>query len=117
VASAASAEDAHTEQFTLYQHAKRPDWGFAIAVAHLVDRKIFVFENGESRTFMNEYTHFMSEVEPAEDVATKARQALAKHAARATASAAAPVKKKSGARKAAASKAKASGAAAKPEQP
>lgn len=108
-------EDAHTEQFTLYQHAKRPDWGFAIAIAHLVDRKIFVFESGESRTFMNEYVHFMSEVEPAEDVAAKARQALAKHAARAAAATSAPVKKKSGARKASASKAK-STAASKPEQ-
>lgn len=105
------------EPFTLYQHTKRPDWGFAIAIAHLADRKIFVFESGESRTFMNEYVHFMSEVEPAEELAAKARQALAKHAARA-ASASAPAKKKTSARKtASSSKTKSSGATAKSGEP
>lgn len=103
------------EHFTLYQHEKRPEWGLAIAIDHLVDRKTYLFEGGERRTFMNEYVHFMSEVEPEEEAAAKARRYFDKHAARAIA--ATPAKKKSSTRQASASskRAKASAAASKTE--
>ena len=97
VAGAASEEDAHMEHFALYQHATRPEWGFAIAIDYLVDRRIFLFESGERRAIMNEYAHLISQVEPAAELATKARQALRKFAVRAMA---APMaKKKTAARK------------------
>jgi hypothetical protein len=78
---AASTEDTQTTDISLYQHAKRPEWGLAVPIDHLGDRRIFLFESGECRTIMNEYAHLMAEVEPEEDVAAQARKYFAKHAA------------------------------------
>ena len=100
---------------TLYQHAKRPEWGLAVAIGHVADRRVFLFESGERRAIMNEYAHLMSEVEPAEEVAAEARKRFDKHVARATTPAG--VRKKTRPRKASASpdKAKSNGAASKTE--
>ena len=97
------SEDAVTEHVALYQHTKRPEWGFAVVIDHLLDRRIFMFENGESRTISNEYGHLMAEVEPPEEQASKARLALGKLAARAGAST--TPKKKAAPRKSKAAKA------------
>jgi hypothetical protein len=78
-------EDEGTDHLTLYQHVKRPDWGLAIAVAELDDRRTYLFDDGRLRTFMHEYVHLMSESEPPEDVAERARSYFAKHAGRAAA--------------------------------
>jgi len=71
-----------TTDIDLYQHAKRPDWGLAIAVDELTDRKSFLFEDGEQRTFMNEYAHLMSEVQPTEELVEKARKYFSKYLSR-----------------------------------
>lgn len=99
---AASREDAQIDTISLYQHAKRPEWGLAIAVEYHLDRRTFLFRSGERRTIMNEYAHLISVVEPEEDAAADARQYFQKHAARVTR--ATPVKKAATKRKAPAAK-------------
>jgi hypothetical protein len=75
------------------------------------DRSVFLFQTGERRTILNEYAHFMAQVEPEEEVATKAREYFSKQVAIAV-GAAAPAKKKPSRARTTATSAKSSAAAA-----
>ncbi|MDD9933080.1 MAG: hypothetical protein OXT09_05725 [Myxococcales bacterium] len=108
-------EDAHTDDDRLYSHAKRPEWGLAIAEEELADRTIYLFQTGERRTIMNEFGHLMSEAAPSEEEAAEARKYFSKRSSRGAGSGAAKKKatKRTTKKKAAKAKAK-SDAEAKP---
>jgi len=52
----------------LYQHVQRPEWGVAILVHDARDRRGYLFEDGEVRTFVEGFHHLVQPVslEPAE---------------------------------------------------
>ena len=89
------------EYTPLYQHTKRPEWGYgAIAEVH-GDRTTFKFADGSSRAISREYLHMMLEVELAEPEASDVRKRIGKLAPRPTLPEG-KAKKKSSAKKAAA---------------
>ena len=47
----------------LYQHSRRPVWGYAILAEDLVDRRKFQFQDGKSRTFKLGYYELMEEMD------------------------------------------------------
>lgn len=62
-----------------YQHAKRPEWGVAVLIDALDDRRIFLFNDGVARTFVNDYALLMNLVELDEESAADANRFFDKH--------------------------------------
>jgi len=61
------------EERKLRRHAKRPDWGLAIAVWKREGRTAYQFEDGNLRALANDYTHFMTPVDRPRDVTAEHR--------------------------------------------
>ena len=86
------------EHAPLYQHTKRPEWGYCAVMEVLEDRTTFKFDDGSSRAISRNHIQMMVQVEPAEPEATEIRKRLAKYTLR-SASADGKPKKKSAAKK------------------
>jgi hypothetical protein len=71
-----------TTQFApIYQHAKRPDWGYCAVVEIHDDRTVFKFVDGLNRTIRNDHIQLMQLVDLDEPEATEVRKRIAKHSA------------------------------------
>ena len=70
-----------TQHALVYQHAKRPEWGYCAVTEVHDDRTTFKFDNGLSRTIRNDHIQMMQLVELEEPEATEVRKRIAKHAA------------------------------------
>ena len=86
------------EHAPLYQHTKRPEWGYCAVMEVLEDRTTFKFDDGSSRAISRNHIQMMVQVEPAEPEATEIRKRLAKYVIR-SANADGKPKKKSAAKK------------------
>jgi len=86
------------EHAPLYQHSKRPEWGYCAVMEVLEDRTTFKFDDGSSRAISRNHIQMMVQVEPAEPEATEIRKRLAKYVIR-SANADGKPKKKSAAKK------------------
>jgi hypothetical protein len=89
----------------LYQHSKRPEWGYCTIVEIQEDRTRFTFDDGLDRTIRHDHIGLMMHVELDEAHANEIRQRIAKYLARPAVRAAAKPGAKN-AKKAAAKKAK-----------
>lgn len=89
----------------LYQHAKRPEWGYGAVLETQDDRTTFKFDDGASRTIKRDHIHMMQQVELGEPEATEVRKRIARHTPAKSASDAKPKKKKAVTKKAVAKKA------------
>lgn len=87
------------EHAPLYQHTKRPEWGYCAVMEVLEDRTTFKFDDGSSRAISRNHIHMMAQVEPAEPEATEIRKRLAKYTLSRSTSADGKPKKKSAAKK------------------
>ncbi len=72
----------------LFQHAKRPEWGFAVLAWEGEGRRAFQFEDGKLRIFAQGFYHLMDEVDAAPGNADTVVQGLQRRAAIETHSAA-----------------------------
>jgi hypothetical protein len=92
----------------LYQHAKRPEWGYGAVTEAQDDRTTFKFDDGASRTIKRDHIHMMLQVELDEPEATEVHKRIAKHSPAKTAATEAKLKKaaakKASTKKAAAAK-------------
>ena len=70
------------EHAPLYQHTKRPEWGYCAVMEVLEDRTTFKFDDGSSRAISRNHIQMMVQVEPAEPEATEIRKRLAKYVIR-----------------------------------
>lgn len=66
--------------FPLYQHTKRPEWGYCAITEVREDRTTFKFADGESRSISSKHLHMMVIVEPEEADAIEIRRRIGKHA-------------------------------------
>ena len=64
----------------LRRHAKRPDWGLAIAVWRRDGRTGYQFEDGNLRALANDFTHLMTPVDRPRDVTAELRRELSTRA-------------------------------------
>jgi len=69
-----------TQHVPLYQHTKRPEWGYCAIVEVLEDRTTYKFDDGSSRSISRNHIHMMAQMEPDEPEATEIRKRLAKYA-------------------------------------
>lgn len=63
----------------IYQHAKRPEWGYCAIIDTQDDRTTFKFDDGLSRTIRHDHMHMMLPVVLGETEATEIRKRIAKH--------------------------------------
>ena len=68
-----------TQHTPLYQHTKRPEWGYCAILEVLEDRTTYKFDDGSSRSISRNHIHMMAQVEPDEPEATEIRKRIAKH--------------------------------------
>ena len=78
----------------IYQHTKRPEWGYGAVVETRDDRTTFGFDDGSSRTILHNHIHMMSQVELEDPEASEVRKRIAKHWAPKTRTSKATVKTK-----------------------
>jgi hypothetical protein len=71
--------DPLTQQVPLYQHTKRPEWGYCAIIEVLEDRTTYKFDDGSSRAISRNHVFMMEQVEPDEPEATEIRKRIAKH--------------------------------------
>jgi hypothetical protein len=100
---ARSQGDTLTPNALLYQHAKRPEWGYCAIVEVHEDRTTFRFVDGMSRTILQRHMQMMQRVDLEDGGAAEVHKLIAKHSApRSAKVASAPKSKRAGAKKAAA---------------
>jgi len=63
----------------LYQHVKRPEWGFSTVLATQDDSTTYLFDDGRQRTIKLDHVHMMQRVVLQEDAAEEVHRKLAKH--------------------------------------
>jgi hypothetical protein len=63
----------------LYQHSKRPEWGYCAIVEIQEDRTTFKFDDGLDRTIRHDHIGLMMHVELDEAHANEIQQRIAKH--------------------------------------
>jgi hypothetical protein len=63
----------------LYQHVKRPEWGFSTIINMEDDRTTFVFDDGARRTITIGHMHLMERVVLEDEAEEEVRQKLAKY--------------------------------------
>jgi hypothetical protein len=68
-----------TQPAILYQHSKRPEWGYCTIVETHEDRTTFKFDDGLDRTIRHDHIQLMMEVELEEAHAEDIHQRIAKH--------------------------------------
>jgi hypothetical protein len=71
-----------TQHAPIYQHSKRPEWGYCAVVEVLEDRTLFKFDDGLSRTISHDHIKLMQRVDLEEAEATAIHARIAKHSAR-----------------------------------
>lgn len=64
------------EDALLYQHTKRPEWGYGAIAEVADDRTTFKFDDGSSRMIRHSHIHMMREVELAEPEASAVRKRI-----------------------------------------
>jgi hypothetical protein len=69
-----------SSEYRLYQHVKRPEWGFSTIVSLEDDRTTFLFVDGIQRTFKLAHVHMMELVTTLDDAAAEACRKLAAYA-------------------------------------
>jgi len=85
----------------LYQHSKRPEWGYCAIVEIQEDRTTFKFDDGLDRTIRHDHIGLMMQVELDEAQANEIQQRIAKYLTpRAARAATKPSAKKPAAKKA-----------------
>jgi hypothetical protein len=62
----------------IYQHPKRPEWGFAVFNDEVEDRVRFAFSDNQIRAFKAESLHLLQVVNLPEPEATKVRAELSR---------------------------------------
>jgi hypothetical protein len=87
------------EHTSLYQHTKRPEWGYGAIVEVTADRTTFRFDDGASRAIRHDYIHMMLEVELQDPEASAVRGRIGKIAPSRSGIAVAKSKTKKGAAK------------------
>ena len=84
----------------LYQHSKRPEWGYCTIVDTQEDRTTFKFDDGLDRTIRHDHIGLMMQVELDEAQANEIYQRIAKYLTpRAVRAASKPSAKKAAAKK------------------
>jgi hypothetical protein len=68
-----------TQHLTVYQHAKRPEWGYCAVIETHEDRTTFKFDDGLSRTIRHDHLQMMQRVNLEEPQASEVQKRLAKH--------------------------------------
>jgi hypothetical protein len=89
-----------TQYTVLYQHAKRPEWGYCAIVDTQEDRTTFKFDDGLDRTIRHDHLQMMQQVHLEEPQANEIQERIAKHLAPRNARAGKPKAKKPAAKKA-----------------
>jgi len=69
-----------SSEYRLYQHVKRPEWGFSTIVSLEDDRTTFLFVDGIQRTFKLAHVHMMELVTVLDEAAELACKKLAAYA-------------------------------------
>lgn len=62
----------------LYQHSKRPEWGYCVIVETQEDRTTFKFDDGVDRTIRNDHIAMMQPVELDEAQANEIHERISK---------------------------------------
>jgi hypothetical protein len=68
-----------TQEHTLYQHVKRPEWGFSTIVDIQDDATTFLFDDGRHRKITSAHVHLMQHVVLEGEAAEEVHRKLAKH--------------------------------------
>ena len=66
-------------EHTIYQHVKRPEWGFSTIVDLQDDATTFLFDDGKRRKITIGHVHLMQRVVLQGDAGEELQRKLAKH--------------------------------------
>jgi hypothetical protein len=68
-----------TQEHTLYQHVKRPEWGYSTIVDIQDDATTFLFDDGTRRKITRAHVHLMQHVVLQGEEGEEVQRKLAKH--------------------------------------
>ena len=67
-----SNDEAPAEHASIYRHSKRQEWGYCAVVGTSEDRTTFKFDDGSSRTILNDHIAMMERMEGNKSAAAEA---------------------------------------------